>query len=207
LWRIGEPYHPEPVHAVEMGRARGGMGGFPPFAGRREAWTHQSLSLAIGRAVLGALKDAGLLPSGADIQAGERAGGYVRLFLARASEADSALFARSLAEALGPLRRPRYIIPRLVDELHHTWLSRWLPPLWGQYVARRVRTVVMLHAVPAALASSKARVQLYERHWHVHVSPGEALYARHGRGRDMLEEARQRGWVPQVEPHRKEVFV
>src|SRR5262245_52055831 len=47
LWRIGQPYHPAPVHALEIGQSGGGGGGFPPFAGRRDPWTHHSLSLAI----------------------------------------------------------------------------------------------------------------------------------------------------------------
>ena len=84
------------------------------------------------------------------IHAGERAGGYVRLFLEQASAADSALFTQSLAEALGPLQRPRYVIPRVADVEQPTFLSRWLPGALGRYFARRIRQVVMVHAVPAA---------------------------------------------------------
>ena len=130
LWRIGHPYHPEPVHALEIGPIRWRRcGGFPPFAGSRDPWTHHSLSLAIGHAVLEALQDAELLEQRSHIHAGERAGGYVRLFLEQASEVDSALFTQALEEALGPLRRPRYVIPRIADVEHPTLLSRWLP--WG----------------------------------------------------------------------------
>jgi hypothetical protein len=121
LWRIGHPYHPEPVHALEIRQSGGGGGGFPPFAGSRDPWTHHSLSLAIGHAVLEALQDAELVEQRSHIHAGERAGGYVRLFLERASAVDSALFTQALAEALGPLRRPRYVIPRMAERAGRCW--------------------------------------------------------------------------------------
>jgi len=207
LWRIGHPYQPEPVHALEIGPSGGGGGGFPPFAGRRDPWTHHSLSLAIGHAVLAALQDAALVEQRSHIHAGERAGGYVRLFLEQANEGDSALFTQALEEALGPLRRPRYVIPRIADVEHPTLLSRWLPGALGRYFARRVRQVVMVHAVPAALSRSKAEVTLFEHRWHQYVSPGQAVYAHRGVGREMLDAARQQGLVPTAVPHRKEVFV
>jgi hypothetical protein len=207
-WRIGDPYHPEPVHALELGRSSGGGGGhFPPFAGYREAWTHHSLSLAIGHAVLAALRDAGLLQPELRLHAGERAGGYVRLFLEQASEADSALFTQSLAEALGPLRRPRYVIPRVADIEHATVLSRWLPRIIGRYFTRRLRQVVMVHAVPAALSRSKVEATLFEQRWNQYVSPGQAVYAHRGIGRELMDVARQQGLVPTAVPHRKEVFI
>lgn len=207
LWRIGEPYHPEPVHALEIGRSGSGGGDFPPFAGSHDPWTHHSLSLAIGHAVLGALRDAGLLEPELQLHAGERAGGYVRLFLEQASEADSALFTQSLAEALGPLRRPRYVIPRFAEVEHATLLSRWLPRVIGQYFTRRIRQVVMVHAVPVALSQSKLEATLFEQRWNQYVSPGQAVYAHRGIGREMMDAARQHGLVPSVVPHPKEVFV
>ena len=208
LWRIGEPYHPEPVHALEMGQSGGGGGGgFPPFAASRDPWTHHSLSLAIGHAVLEALRDAGFLQPELRIHAGERAGGYVRLFLEQASAADSALFTQSLAEALGPLQRPRYVIPRVADVEQPTFLSRWLPGALGRYFARRIRQVVMVHAVPAALSRSKVEATLFEQRWNQYVSPGQAVYAHRGIGRELLEAAQQQGLVPTAIPHRKEVFI
>ena len=206
-WRIGDPYHPEPVHALEVGPSGSGHGGFPPFAGSRDPWTHHSLSLAIGHAVLEALQDAKQVAHRFEIHAGERAGGYVRLFLEQASEADSALFAQSLAEVLGPLRRPRYVIPRLADVEQPTWLSRWLPRMIGRYFARRARQVVMVHAVPTALSRSKSEAMLFEQRWNQYVSPGQAVYAHRGIGRELMEAARQQGLVSTAVPHAKEVFV
>jgi hypothetical protein len=115
--------------------------------------------------VLEALQDAELVEQQSHIHAGERAGGYVQLFLEQASEGDSALFTQALEEALGPLRRPRYVIPRMADVEQPTLLSRWLPGALGRYFARRIRQVVMVHAVPAALSRSKAEATLFEHRW------------------------------------------
>ncbi|MEO1998122.1 MAG: DEAD/DEAH box helicase, partial [Planctomycetaceae bacterium] len=40
LWKIGQPYHPDPVRTVEARPATGG--GFPPFSWARTEWTGQS---------------------------------------------------------------------------------------------------------------------------------------------------------------------
>jgi hypothetical protein len=133
--------------------------------------------------------------------------GTTGLFLEQASEADSALFTQSLAEVLGPLGRPRYVIPRLADVEEPTFLSRWLPRLMGRYFARRVRQVVMVHAVPSALSSSKREAMLFEQRWNQYVSPGQAVYAHRGIGRELMDEARQQGLVSTAVPHVKEVFI
>jgi hypothetical protein len=209
LWRIGDPYHPEPVHALEVGGSGGGggWGGFPPFAARREPWSQRALSLAIGHAVLGALQETGQIQSAFPLQAGERAGGYVRLFLEQAPEADSALFTRALADVLGPLRRPRYVIPRYADIEQATWLSRWLPRLVGRYFTRRLRQMVMVHALPGALSHRKSEASCFERHWNAHVSPGQAVYAHRGVGRELIEAAQAQGLVPTAVPRAKEIFL
>jgi superfamily II DNA or RNA helicase len=205
LWRIGQPYHPEPVRALEV--RGGGGGGFPPFAGVKQPWNDKSLSLAIGTAVLGALRDLGLVKSAQTIQAGERAGGYMRLFLEKASEEDSAAFTTALHEALGPLDRPRYVIPRAVDRLEATWLSRILPQIVGQYFQKRRRELVMWHAVPSVFAKNKEQVAIYQRHWNTRVSPGEAVYAHHGEGETIVAQARKDGCTPDARIHDKEIFL
>jgi hypothetical protein len=40
-----------------------------------------------------------------------QAGGYMRVFLKHASQEESGLFTEALHETMGPLRRPRYVIP------------------------------------------------------------------------------------------------
>lgn len=206
LWRIGEPYHPEPIHALEAHNGGQG-GGFPPFPWGKTPWSDSSLTAAIGEAILGALRETGLLCQQGDLHVGERAGGYVRAFLKNADEADSERFAQALAEALGPLERPRYVIPRQVDVIGDTWLSRVLPRIVGRYFQRRRSSVVMIHAVPSVLAKHKDIVAVYQRHWNARVSPGEAVYAHHGEGEKLVEQAKKAGQAPQGQLHRKEVFL
>jgi phytoene dehydrogenase-like protein len=182
-------------------------GGFPPFAGRNEPWSDSSLAMAVGRAVLGSLVEAGLLRRQYRLHVGERLGGYVRLFVEDAEEADSALFAESVHEALGPLDRPRYVIPRYADELRDTWLSKILPAIVAQYFRRRRRGMAMLHAVPSALAKHKDLAAIYSRHWNVHVSPGQAVYAYQGEGERLVERARREGCMPDTTVRDKEVFL
>lgn len=207
LWQIGQPYASEPIRAVEIGDLgeRAG-GGFPPFARSPLPWSRESLALAVAHAVLGALHEAGLLGRRYDLHAGERAGGYVRVFVEEANEQDSALFAESLQEALGPLDAPRYVIPRHADEIRDTWLSDLLPEILGRYFRKRNRRMAMLHAVPSALAKNRDLAAIYARHWNGHVSPGQAAFAYRGEGQRLVEEARREGHVPRSTIHEKEIF-
>ena len=207
LWQIGEPYHPEPTHSLELLPAGGLAGGFPPFGRATAAWTTRSLTLAIGQAVVGALCEARLIRAGADLHVGERAGGYVRAFLKSASEEDSSLLSQCLEEALGPLDRPRYVIPRYVEYREDTWLSRILPQVIGRYFQHQRRQMEMLHAVPSALAKNKDLAAIYNRHWNEYVSPGQAVYARAGEGRQLVQRSLSEGTTPSVQMHRKEVFM
>jgi hypothetical protein len=208
LWKIGEPYQGVPIRALEFKpRKEAAGGGFPPFAGARSPWSSRSLALAVGQAVLGALAEAKLVQPGPAIQAGDRAGGYVRIFLENASAEDSRLFTQSLHEALGPLHFPRYVIPRFVDRLEDTWLSALLPQVVGQFFQKRSRRQAMLHAVPSALAKNRDLVAIYEKHWNRHVSPGAAIYALRGGADEQIERARRRGELSSSWVHEKEVFL
>lgn len=203
-WRIGEPYRGTPLPALEA-KLGGGAGGFPALPCSREPWSETSLTLGVGRTVLAALRETGQVRSEGEVRVSARAGGYVRAFLETASEAEAALAA--LHQALGPLERPRYVIPRLVDRREDTWLARILPEIVARYFQRRRRTRYMLHAVPAALAAHKDLVAVYQRHWNRNVSPGEALYAYHGAGEELVAAARRAGEVPGREIHEKTVFL
>ncbi len=206
LWRIGEPYHLEPVRTLEV-QATGMTDGFPPFGRLSQPWSDRSLTLAIGTAILNALHEAGMIKTQRTIQLGERAGGYMRVFLQHATQEESAIFAKALREAMGRLRRPRYVIPRHVDRVEETWLSSLLPVVLGRYFERRRREMVMLHAVPSALARKKGLAEIYERHWNRHVSPGQALFAHRGDGEKLLREAQLKKTFPRVAVHEKEVFL
>ena len=206
LWRIGRPYRPEPIRAVEV-QGLGADIGFPPFARCNEPWTKQSLALAVGHAVLGALGEAHLIGGDPQVHAGDRAGGYVRVFIETANQQDGALFARSLREALGPLQRPRYVIPRYVHDINETWLSRVLPEIVARYFRQRRRRMTMLHAVPSALAKHRKLAAIYTRHWNAHVSPGQAVYARSDEGERLVEQCQRDGTAPQHTIHDKEIFL
>lgn len=206
LWRIGEPYQSEPVQAVEARPMKPGHhGGFPPFSGSASPWAATSLTLSIAQAVLAAMREAKMITTGGEVHIGERAGGYVRAFLEEASEDDSRLFAAALREALGPLENPRYVLPREVDVMEETWMSRLMPEVIGKYLCRRVRKMAMLHAVPAELATTKERAQIYQRYWNQYVSPGEVVYAHRDDGKLLLERARRYGMVPSHEVREKEI--
>ncbi len=131
----------------------------------------------------------------------------MRLFLEQATEEESKLFSEAVSEALGPLDRPRYVIPRVVDQVQETFLSNLLPEIVGQYFRRRRRQMAMLHAVPAVLAKNKDLVAVYQKYWNQYVSPGEAVYAFHGAGQEMVDEAKAAGQVPAAEVREKEIFM
>jgi hypothetical protein len=208
LWKIGEPYAGRPIRALDVRPLSPREGdGFPPFDGAKSPWTEQSLVLAVGEAVLGALQEAKLIAVSADVHVGKRAGGYVRAFLESANQEQSTLFAKSVHEVFAPLHNPRYVIPRKVDRFSETFLSRMLPDVVGRHFRRRKREMVLLHAVPSELAKKKSLVRLYQRYWNAHVSPGEAVYAHRGQGAKLLESARRNGLVPRGGAHEKDVFV
>lgn len=207
LWRIGQPYRPEPIHTVELLSDESLRLRPPPFGTPVAAWNSRSLTQAIGRAVLGALREAKMIRADGQLHVEQRAGDYVRAFLDTAEEPESRLFSESLAEALGPLDRPRYVIRRFVDYRIQTWLSRVLPDIVGRYFQRRQRQMEMLHAVPKALAKNKDLAALYAKHWNAHVSPGQPVYARSADGEELIEAACRNEITPEMQMHKKEVFL
>lgn len=206
LWRIGQRYQAQPTHALELRAANTGRRGFPPFRGARVEWAADSLLQAISKAVLAALREAKLIQGPGSVHVGERAGGYVRAFLAGAKQEESALFAAALREAVGPLERPRYVIPRYVDSIDETWISRLMPSLMKRYFQKRRRRMEMLHAVPTEFGRSKELAGLYERHWNRHVSPGVAVFTQRGDGVQLLAGAQRRGLGFEGYLHNREIF-
>jgi hypothetical protein len=205
-WRIGQPYDPTPVSAVELKLGAGFGGGFPPFGGVNQSWSDESLTAAIGGATLLALREVGEIDGG-ELHVGARGPDYVRVFLKTADEKEMALFAESIREVLGALGKVRYIIPRSVTDVEQSWLSRMLPEVVGRYFQKRHQRLAMWHAVPSALAGKKETVAVFERHWNELVSPGQAVYVLRGQGEEILQHAREGGLTPQPEAvHEKEIF-
>ncbi|MBA2114766.1 DEAD/DEAH box helicase [Bremerella alba] len=208
LWQIGTPYEGSPNHTLEM-RIKGSAretGGFPPFAGTKEPWSSESLVQAIGEAIARTMVELNVIKSPPEVVAKSRAGGYVRVLLEDASDADSRLFVKALHEALGPLNRPRYIIPRKLKFVRTNWLSRMLPSVLGQYFEKSEDKTVTVHAVPSLLAKNKESVEVYERYWNQYVSPGFPVFALRGEGEDLMREALKKGMSPEGDFHEKEIF-
>lgn len=112
---------------------------------------------------------------------------------------------------LGPLERPRYVIPRFFQDSVKTWISWLFPEVISRYLRRKVQRLEKLHALPSALAANKETVRIFQNRRNEYVSPGEAVYAHHGRGEEMVSEARDADRVPEAQEfgaslHAKEVF-
>ncbi|RCS40809.1 DEAD/DEAH box helicase [Bremerella cremea] len=208
LWKIGTPYQGEPSHTLEMRvhQSEREAGGFPPFTDEKEPWSSDSLVQAVGEAIAQSMVALKLLKSPPEVIARPRAGGYVRVMLEDATAEDSRMFVTALHEALGPLNRPRYIIPRKLKFVRTTWLSRMLPHLLGQYLEKNEDRTVMVHAVPNVLAKNKESVEVYERYWNQYVSPGFPVFALRGEGESLLREALKKGMSPTGDFHEKEIF-
>ena len=223
LWKIGEPYHPEPILAVEK-KYGGGMG-FKPMSPLSQEWTEGTLTQAIGRAVIGGLAEAELLENMSwseaekNIHAAERAGGYVRIFLENADESTSRLFAQAMADVFGPVKNARYVIQRQADfeysesKFKGTWVLDKTPEFISRFIEKRTqvtkrrRETLKVHAVPSILARNKERALLFQKNWNIHVSPGNVWYHTHDGTKSMLQEAADKGWLPTDPVHQKDVFM
>ena len=223
LWKIGEPYHPEPIQAVEK-KASVGMG-FKALSLLSQEWTEGTLTQAIGRAVISGLAEAELLESMSlseaekNIHVAERTGGYVRIFLENANEGDSRLFAQAMADVFGPVKDARYVIQRQEDfeysesRFKGTWMLEKTPEFLSRFIEKRTqvtkrrREVVKVHAVPKVLARNKNRALLFQKHWNTHVSPSSVWFYTHQGTKSMLQEAGKKSWLPDEAVHTKEVFM
>jgi len=206
LWKIGQPFAADSVRAVEVKIQSELELGFPPFGRTRDPWTETSLTTAIASAVIQSLEEVGLVSGDFDQQVGSLSGGYVRVFLRRATSEENEVFSQAMKQILGPLDRPRYVIPRVVTRWENTWFSNLLPTVIGKYFQKNSSELEMLHAVPSMLAKKKADVLVFQKHWNQLVSPGEAAFAHRGEGLKMLEEALAESQNNSI-VHEKEIFL
>lgn len=203
-WRIGEKFEGRASEAIETQASFGG--GFPTAGEQKETWSDRSLTLAIAKTIAASLHEAGLIDGRIMARVRARSGGYLRIVPTVGSEGDVELFMTSLEETLGPLERPRYVMPRYVEMARDTVISRLLPEVVGRYFRTKRQTMAMLHAVPTSLGRNKDLVAIFARHWNQHVSPGDPVYAQHGKGERLLLKARRSGREPRHAPRRQEVF-
>ena len=206
LWKIGQPFAADSVRAVEIKLKSDSEMGFPAFSKSRDPWNEKSLTTAIATAVIRSINEIGLVSGDFDQQVGTLSGGYVRVFLRGASPEENEIFSQAIKQVLGPLDRPRYVIPRQVTRFENTWFSNLLPNVIGRYFKKSSTELAMLHAVPACLAAKKADVLVFQKHWNELVSPGEAAFAHRGEGMKMLEEAMAQTQDDSI-VHEKEIFL
>ena len=137
----------------------------------------------IAHAVLEALEEVGALEGeGLGVRVERPADGSVRVSLEGGTFYDQSLYADAVAEALGPVGNPRYVITR---------------PAVAPHRGRRVD----YHAVPTVLGARKEGAEALHRAWLRRVGPGEIVYTRREGGRRLLLAARARAFANQfVDP-------
>ena len=204
LWKIGHPYRALPINAVEIKSSNKSFG-FPVGIRKKQIWTEESLTSSMAEAVMLSFVELGHFRSGLRYRLGQLSGGYVRIFLEESSPAESLQFSEAMKELLGPIDRPRYLIPRHVKHRYETWLSSILPELLGHYFEKTKTELAMYHAVPTALAKNRSDVNVFQKHWNQLVSPGEAIYAHRGEGEQLVHRARESNG--QMIVHEKRLFL
>lgn len=147
--------------------------------------------LDIGRALLGALREAGLVSHNLNekyVRVVETPDQGYEVLLDYAAPEESDLFARAYRELMGPLGDARYLVERDAASLRNL-LYR---PLWSfvRRVLRLGEDLRAYHRVPDALASRRERAEALERYWKRYVGGGRLIYTRAPEGRKILLEAR-----------------
>ena len=64
----------------------------------------------------------------------------------------------------------------------------------------------MIHAVPTVLARNKELAEVFQKHWHEHVSPGRLVFAQRDEGRELLQHAIESGFVTSEQVETREFF-
>lgn len=148
--------------------------------------------LDVGRALVGGLKDAGLISRNlqADyVRVVEEPDQSYQVLLDYASPEDAATFIRAYREVFAPVRDQRYLILRTDARLP----SRLLGPAWA-VLRRAFRSAAghppAYHPVPAVLATRRELAEAFARQWRRYVGGGLLVLTRSEEGRRILLEAR-----------------
>jgi superfamily II DNA or RNA helicase len=151
-----------------------------------------AILLDVGRALLEALKDAGLVGRNLapdDVRVIEQGDGIHEISLDHASPVHAATFVLSYRQIFAPVRDQRYLILRDEDRLSNVALR----PLWFSlrlFLRRRSHFPSSYHPVPDLLATRKERAEALARYWERYVGGGELVYTRTDKGRRALLKAR-----------------
>lgn len=130
----------------------------------------------VARAVMGALDASGMLPGdnveGVTVQVTHTISGRIDLSLVGLSRANERTVLQAVAEILGPVQNPRYLLVRRST-------------LW-------LRTRFDYHAVPTILAARKDGAEAFLACWRQHVGSSKLVFTRTAQGRIALLRARAR---------------
>jgi superfamily II DNA or RNA helicase len=223
LWQIGQPFANEEVPAVEL-QIKGSMGQRPFNTLPRQSLfgnIHAAMNLAgrpssaadhvraMATAVLLALQQAqkvsrALKPE--DVVIHGRSGGFLRVYVKNGTNAEAQLIIQSIDELFMPITDQRYIIPRQQVQPAQRGMAQavlFLKSLLGIALDDKIETV--WHPLPATLAASRTHADIFSKHWQRHVSPGRAIFARRGEGKEQVEVERGRDPL-EVNRHRKSIW-
>ena len=204
LWGIGQPFNAKPKDAVEKKLAPSeGIGMSEPGS----PWNDESLTIAISEVIVSALIETNQLAPSTEAAGGDRGGGWIRMHLANSTAEEATLFSKCLEEVLSPLENPRYVISRAALFPYETWLTRLLHEVLAKYIRPHRQHLVMFHNVPSALASSKAKAEVFKRHWDEKFSESELFYAHNKEGKFRLEQVQASGMTPEATLHRKSLYL
>ena len=110
-------------------------------------------------------------------------GGRHSIHLQNADFYEQSLFADALAELLGPIQNPRYLLTRAHPS-----------------AIRIFQRHPDSHAVPAVLGAQKETAACLHRHWEKRIGPSELLYTRKPENRPLLLKARARAFSTAMTP-------
>lgn len=150
-----------------------------------------AILLDIGRALLAALREAGLIRSGLSedhLQVVLLPDGACSVRLHNALPEEAALFIQAYRELFAPIRNPRYLIIRLDDRLPE-WLAGGLWKRLRAWIPPALRRPVY-YPVPQVLAANRPYAEAFVRAWERYVGAGQLIYTRSPEGRRHLYRAR-----------------
>ena len=151
-----------------------------------------AILLDVGRALLAALQDAGLVSRSLQpdfVRVVEQEDLSYQVLLDYASPEDASTFIEAYREIYEPVRDQRYLIRRSDRRLPKLRLA----PVWAvlRLVFRPRRGYPpAYHPVPKVLASRKERAEALAQHWRRFVGAGELVYTRRPEGWRVLMKAR-----------------
>lgn len=194
-WEVGTPYENVEMKSMELKLDKKEFanlavsGKLNKMYGVELSGNEQLQNICL--AVLSGIQSLDLLKDKkARIEVTERSDKYFRIFLDTASAEDMDLFSRSVNELFQPLADQRYIIPRYEQIREATWLSKIMPEVLKKYFMKKHNRIAVYHPLPNCFADSKKHAELFSDKWNTFVSPGEAVFAKRGKGEEMLVEAK-----------------